>query len=54
MTGTMRRPSYYQFPTDVLIYALAPHMHYRGKDFTLYKVEHPGTAGRARARWCSW
>jgi thiol-disulfide isomerase/thioredoxin len=37
------KTNYYQFSTDVLIYALAPHMHYRGKDFTLYKVEHPGT-----------
>ena len=35
--------TYFQFPTDVLIHALAPHMHYRGKDFTLYKVEDPGT-----------
>ena len=34
--------AYYQFPTDVKIHALAPHMHYRGKDFTLYKVENPG------------
>ena len=37
------RTNYYQFATDVLIYALAPHMHYRGKDFTLYKVENPQT-----------
>ncbi len=35
--------NYYQFESDVLIYALAPHMHYRGKDFTLYKVENPQT-----------
>ncbi|MCG8449879.1 MAG: redoxin domain-containing protein [Pirellulales bacterium] len=34
---------YYQFDTDVLIHALAPHMHYRGKDFILYKVTNPGT-----------
>ena len=37
------KQTYYQFPTDVLIHALGPHMHYRGKDFTLYKVENPGT-----------
>ncbi len=37
------KKNYYQFKTDVIIYALAPHMHYRGKDFTLYKVESPGT-----------
>ncbi|MCA9229503.1 MAG: hypothetical protein KDA57_02535 [Planctomycetales bacterium] len=37
------KQSYYQFPTDVLIYSLGPHMHYRGKDFTLYKIENPGT-----------
>ena len=35
--------NYYQLTTDVLIYALAPHMHYRGKDFTLYKVKNPGS-----------
>jgi len=34
---------HYQFDTDVLLHALAPHMHYRGKDFTLYKVTNPGT-----------
>ncbi len=34
---------YYQFKTDVKIHALAPHMHFRGKDFTLYKVHNPGT-----------
>ena len=33
------KTSHYQFSTDVLIHALAPHMHYRGKDFTLYNVE---------------
>jgi thiol-disulfide isomerase/thioredoxin len=37
------KTNYYQFPTDVLIHALAPHMHYRGKDFTIYKVENPQT-----------
>ncbi|TWU27364.1 monooxygenase [Bythopirellula polymerisocia] len=37
------KANYYQFPTDVLIYALAPHMHYRGKDFSIYKAENPGT-----------
>ena len=42
------KTSYYQFSTDVLIHALAPHMHYRGKDFTLYKVENLGTAEEQR------
>lgn len=37
------KTNYYQFPTDVLIYALAPHMHYRGKDFSIYKVTDPQT-----------
>ena len=37
------KTNYYQFATDVLIHALAPHMHFRGKDFTLYKVENPQT-----------
>jgi len=37
------KKGYFQFSTDVIIYALAPHMHYRGKDFTLYKAENPGT-----------
>jgi thiol-disulfide isomerase/thioredoxin len=37
------KTNYYQFPTDVLIYALAPHMHYRGKDFSIYKVTNPQT-----------
>lgn len=40
--------SYYQFSTDVLIHALAPHMHYRGKDFTLYKVENLGTTDESK------
>ncbi|QDT00353.1 hypothetical protein HG15A2_36890 [Adhaeretor mobilis] len=42
------KQSYYQFSTDVLIYALAPHMHFRGKDFTLYKLENPGTPDESR------
>ncbi|NOY43112.1 MAG: hypothetical protein GXP26_14930 [Planctomycetes bacterium] len=42
------KASYHQFTTDVLIYALAPHMHYRGKDFLLYKVENPGTEDEQR------
>ena len=42
------KTNYYQFSTDVLIYALAPHMHYRGKDFSLYKVEHPQTDAERR------
>lgn len=42
------KQTYYQFPTDVVIHALGPHMHYRGKDFTLYKVENPGTAEERR------
>jgi hypothetical protein len=46
--GHYEKQSYYQFPTDVLIYALAPHMHFRGKDFTLYKLENPGTAEERR------
>jgi mono/diheme cytochrome c family protein len=37
------RTNWYQFSTDVKIYALAPHMHYRGKDYILYKVTNPGT-----------
>ena len=37
------KTSTYLFSTDVLIHALAPHMHYRGKDFVLYKVEGLGT-----------
>ena len=35
--------NWYPFSTDVRIYALAPHMHYRGKDYLLYKVTQPGT-----------
>jgi thiol-disulfide isomerase/thioredoxin len=46
--GHYEKTSHYQFRTDVLIYALAPHMHYRGKDFTLYKVENPGTPDERR------
>ena len=42
------KTAYYQFPTDVLIHALAPHMHYRGKDFALYKVEKPGSDNERR------
>lgn len=42
------KKTYFQFPTDVRIHALAPHMHYRGKDFTLYKVENPGTEEEKR------
>jgi hypothetical protein len=42
------KTNYYQFASDVLIYALAPHMHYRGKDFTLYKVENPQSASERR------
>ena len=42
------KQTYYQFPTDVVIHALGPHMHYRGKDFTLYKVENPGTLDEKR------
>ena len=43
-----QRTHYCQFSTDVLIYALGPHMHFRGKDFTLYKVEFPQTAQERR------
>jgi len=42
------KESYYQFRTDVLLHALAPHMHFRGKDFTLYKVTSPGTSEELR------
>ncbi|QEG32776.1 redoxin domain-containing protein [Bythopirellula goksoeyrii] len=42
------KSNYYQFPTDVLIYALAPHMHYRGKDFAIYKAVNPGTPEEKR------
>jgi mono/diheme cytochrome c family protein len=42
------KANYYQFTTDVLIYALAPHMHYRGKSFALYKATHPGTSDEKR------
>lgn len=42
------KANYYQFPTDVLIYALAPHMHYRGKSFALYKATNPGTPEEKR------
>jgi Copper type II ascorbate-dependent monooxygenase, C-terminal domain len=42
------KATYYQFPTDVLVYALAPHMHYRGKSFVLYKATDPGTPEEKR------
>jgi hypothetical protein len=42
------RTSYHMFTTDVLIHSMAPHMHFRGKDFTLYKVENPGTTEERR------
>lgn len=42
------KSNYYQFSTDVLIYALAPHMHYRGKDFAIYKAENPGSPEERR------
>jgi len=47
-TQHYEKTSYYQFSTDVLIHALAPHMHYRGKDFTLYKIENLGTPAERR------
>jgi len=47
-TQHYEKTSYYQFSTDVRIYALAPHMHFRGKDFTLYKVENMGTPAELR------
>lgn len=43
------KTSHYQFETDVLIHALAPHMHYRGKDFTLFKIENLGTSYETRS-----
>ena len=46
--GHYEKASYYQFATDVLIYALAPHMHFRGKDFQLFKVENPGSSEERR------
>ena len=46
--GHYEKRTYYQFPTDVLIHALGPHMHYRGKDFTLYKIENPGADDERR------
>ncbi len=42
------KTGYHLFSTDVLIHALAPHMHYRGKDFTIYKVEKLGTPQEQR------
>jgi len=42
------RSNWYQFSTDVLVYALAPHMHYRGKDYILYKVTNPNTKEEKR------
>jgi len=39
---------YHMFETDVLIHALGPHMHYRGKDFSLYKVVAPQTEREQR------
>ncbi len=42
------RSNWYQFSTDVLIYSLAPHMHYRGKDYILYKVTNPNTKAEKR------
>lgn len=42
------KTSYHLFSTDVLIHALAPHMHYRGKDFTIYKVVDLGTPQEQR------
>lgn len=40
--------NWHAFSTDVKIYALAPHAHYRGKDYQLYKVTNPGTANEKR------
>lgn len=42
------KANYYQFATDVLIHALAPHMHFRGKDFAIYKAEDPGAPNEQR------
>lgn len=47
-THHYEKTSYYQFSTDVLIHALAPHMHYRGKDFTLFKIVNLGTPEETR------
>ncbi len=40
--------NWYAFETDVKIYALAPHMHFRGKDYLLYKVTQPNTPQEKR------
>jgi len=40
--------NWYAFETDVKIYALAPHMHFRGKDYLLYKVTKPNTKEEKR------
>ena len=44
--GHYKMRNYFMFETDALIHALAPHMHFRGKDFTLYKATNPGDARR--------
>lgn len=41
--GHYERRNYYMFSTDVLIHAVGPHMHFRGKDFSLYHAAAPGT-----------
>ena len=48
--GHSRASDRYWFKDDVEIYALAPHMHYRGKDYTLYKVENPGEANEVKTK----
>lgn len=46
--GHYEKRNYFMFETDVVIHALAPHMHFRGKDFTLYKAAQPGTPEETR------
>jgi hypothetical protein len=46
--GHYEKSNFYQFSTDVLIHALAPHMHFRGRDFVLYKIENPQTPDERR------
>lgn len=46
--GHYERRNYYMFSTDVLIHAVGPHMHFRGKDFSLYRASQPGTEQETR------
>ncbi|MEM9352667.1 MAG: hypothetical protein AAGA92_06620 [Planctomycetota bacterium] len=46
--GHYEKRNYFMLETDALIHALAPHMHFRGKDFTLYRAKKPGTSDETR------